>query len=101
MQTRRFQRRREDFVCENCGAEVKGTGYTNHCPHCLWSKHVDMNPGDRLATCHGLMEPVGLDNRNGSWAIIHRCTRCHFTRQNQLQEGDSFDAALRLSSGAP
>lgn len=36
-----FTRVIEDFICENCGTEVKGNGYTNHCPKCLWSKHVD------------------------------------------------------------
>lgn len=24
-------------MCEHCSAEVLGTGYTNHCPKCLWS----------------------------------------------------------------
>ncbi|MFA6992594.1 MAG: RNHCP domain-containing protein, partial [Candidatus Gracilibacteria bacterium] len=40
---KRFSRTIEDFVCEKCGAKVKGDGYTNHCPKCLWSKHVDIN----------------------------------------------------------
>ena len=47
----RFIRREENFVCEVCGAKVKGTGYTNHCPQYLWSKHVDkLIPGDRAVT---------------------------------------------------
>ncbi|HYC79501.1 MAG TPA: RNHCP domain-containing protein, partial [Candidatus Binatia bacterium] len=54
-----FQRTPENFVCENCGTKVSGNGYTNHCPNCLYSKHVDNNPGDRLNKCHGLMEPIG------------------------------------------
>jgi len=61
MQKKRFQKRIEDFVCERCGAFVKGTGYTDHCPECLWSKHVDVNPGDREAECGGLMEHVDTD----------------------------------------
>ncbi|MFN2146641.1 MAG: RNHCP domain-containing protein, partial [Anaerolineales bacterium] len=36
----KFQRRIEYFICEHCGAEVSGVGFTNHCPVCLWSKHV-------------------------------------------------------------
>jgi hypothetical protein len=55
-----FKKTKEDFVCEHCGKPVVGNGYTNHCPECLWSKHVDVNPGDRAATCLGLMEPVGV-----------------------------------------
>jgi len=51
---KKFQKKKEDFKCEKCGREVIGTGYTNHCPDCLWSKHVDVNPGDRQSKCLGL-----------------------------------------------
>ena len=39
----------EDFICENCGKDVEKSSYTarDHCPYCLYSKHVDINPGDR------------------------------------------------------
>ena len=38
----------EEFICENCGKKVGKLGYScrNHCPYCLYSKHVDKNPGD-------------------------------------------------------
>ena len=48
---RRFTRTVGDFVCENCNTSVKGNGYTDHCPCCLYSKHVDINPGDRDCDC--------------------------------------------------
>ncbi len=53
------------FKCLNCGKIVSdsrfmGTENRNHCPFCLWSKHVDIKPGDRAQLCHGLMKPVGL-----------------------------------------
>ena len=53
----------EEFICENCGKHVPKLGYTcrNHCPYCLHSKHVDINPGDRAETCHGTLEPIGLE----------------------------------------
>ena len=53
----------EEFVCENCGKKVPPLGYScrNHCPHCLHSKHVDINPGDRAENCHGVLEPIGLE----------------------------------------
>lgn len=55
MTKKNFIHCQEDFVCEVCGTKVKGTSYTNHCPNCLWSKHVDQNvPGDRAELCHGL-----------------------------------------------
>ena len=60
-----FIRKTEDFICENCGAVVVGNGYTNHCPVCLYSKHVDRSPGDRAAGCGGLMEPVAVALKRG------------------------------------
>ena len=75
---KRFTRTIEDFTCEQCGASVTGNGYTNHCPHCLWSKHVDIFPGDREAECQGLMAPVTLQVKTSSGfdkaRILHRCT---------------------------
>ena len=91
-----FTRTIEDFSCEHCGFEVKGTGYTNHCPKCLWCKHVDVNPGDRSATCLGMMEPVGVETIGGEQRILHRCIKCGFERKNKVGEGDDFDAVLAV-----
>jgi len=43
---RKFTKIDEEFICENCGHKVNKLGYTcrNHCPICLYSKHVDINP---------------------------------------------------------
>lgn len=98
MMTKKFQRTKEDFTCEKCGLIVKGSGYTNHCPRCLWSKHVDVNPGDRQAACQGLMEPVGVELKGGEYTILHRCTRCGFEKRNKASKDDNFDAILHLSS---
>jgi len=82
-----FIPRQEPFLCENCGTAVKPlkTGsYRNHCPKCLWSKHVDLGgPGDRQSPCRGLMKPIGLEHRGGKgWMIVHRCTACGEKRSN-------------------
>ena len=55
-----FTKNDEEFICENCGAKVDPLGYSSrdHCPHCLCSKHVDINPGDREAECRGLLKPI-------------------------------------------
>jgi Zn finger protein HypA/HybF involved in hydrogenase expression len=74
---RKFQRTIEDFVCENCGEEVKGTGYTNHCPACLWSKHVDINPGDRENSCQGLMKPIDAYFKSQEWYLNQECQKCN------------------------
>jgi RNHCP domain len=95
---RRFQRQVEDFICEHCGAEVLGNGYTNHCPKCLWSKHVDRNPGDRLERCQGMMEPVAVEVKAGEHIIQHCCSTCGFTRRQRSSDSDSFDALLQIAA---
>ncbi|HEY4504571.1 MAG TPA: RNHCP domain-containing protein [Candidatus Paceibacterota bacterium] len=91
-----FIRTIEDFVCENCGVNVHGDGYTNHCPKCLWSKHVDVNPGDRAASCGGFMEPISLEIKSGEERLIHRCKRCGKEQSNRLSVGDNRDIINRL-----
>jgi rubrerythrin len=91
-----FKRTKEDFICEHCGSDVVGDGYTNHCPNCLWSKHVDVEPGDREATCGGLMEPIALEGSTPDYVITHRCKICGHVRRNKVQAVDSPDAVLAL-----
>ena len=98
MVTKKFQRTKENFVCENCGFKVKGSGYTNHCPRCLWSKHVDVNPGDRQAACRGMMSPIGVKLKGGEYIILHQCLKCGFEKKNKAAEADDFDIILRLSA---
>ena len=88
---RKFQRKIEDFVCENCHTKVIGNGYTNHCPVCLWSKHVDINPGDRACNCCSLMEPISLENKNDNQIIIHRCIKCGYEKKNKVAENDNLE----------
>jgi hypothetical protein len=95
--TKKFQKNKEDFVCEKCAAEVSGDGYTNHCHSCLWSKHVDVNPGDRAETCAGMMKPVGLENKSDVFYIVQECEKCGFTRKNKAQKGDDFNALINLT----
>lgn len=94
---RRFARTVEDFTCARCGTAVAGGGYTNHCPRCLWSRHVDVNPGDRAATCGGLMEPVAVELRRGEYAITHRCIVCGALRKNTAAPQDDRGALLSLA----
>jgi hypothetical protein len=91
-----FARRREDFSCLRCGMPVRGNGYTNHCPRCLWSRHVDVNPGDRAAECGGAMEPVAALSENGGIVVVQRCLACGHTRRNRSAADDDSDALLGL-----
>lgn len=89
-----FRRTKENFICEHCGAEVAGNGYTNHCPTCLWSKHVDVNPGDRAARCMGMMEPVRIETKGRAYRIVHRCTMCGVERIVDAANGDAIEILI-------
>ena len=79
MEQKRFAKLDDGFVCVHCGREVKPLGYSsrNHCPFCLWSRHVDINPGDRANPCGGELEPVSAepDPKKG-FILISRCRKC-------------------------
>jgi len=92
-----FERRTEDFVCEKCGTRVEGNGYTNHCPTCLWSKHVDIHPGDRAEKCGGMMRPVRVEGTATRYRIVHHCLQCGKERIVDTAPGDSKDALVALA----
>jgi len=86
MEEKRFQKRDEGFVCAHCGARVPPNGVTSrdHCPRCLWSRHVDVNPGDRANPCGGLLEPVGAEpNAKKGFLIRYRCQTCGARLRNK------------------
>lgn len=89
-----FIKNQEDFVCEKCGQNVRGNGYTNHCPKCLWSKHVDVRPGDRASECGGLMEPKKMIMEGNEFEIIHRCVVCDHEKQNKTAADDDIGRHL-------
>jgi hypothetical protein len=95
---KRFTRTIEDFVCGNCRREVKGDGYTNHCPECLWCRHVDINPGDRAEKCNGMMEPVSIEVSGGEGVITHICANCRFERKNKVNKNDNEQVVIDLST---
>ena len=96
MQAKKFQKKIEDFTCEHCGHRVKGNGYTDHCPRCLWSKHVDINPGDRQAKCGGLMRPVGVEVKSGRCIIYYRCVKCGFRHRVKSAPNDNPDQLIEI-----
>lgn len=82
------------FICKNCDEKVThsapGTKNRNHCPHCLFSLHVDNIPGDRNESCHGLMKPIGkMYKPDGEEVLIHKCVKCSFVRKNRIAGDDS------------
>ncbi len=98
MLAKKFQRHIEDFICEHCGIKVQGNGYTNHCPKCLWSKHVDINPGDRASACQALMKPIDLESKGDGQVITYHCLKCGFERKNKVAETDDLEELIKLST---
>lgn len=101
MQRKNFYGRGNDaFTCEQCGAKVeplKNGSYRNHCPFCLWSKHTDIIPGDRLSECRDLMEPIRIEySSKKKWMIVHRCVKCGFIRRNKVTLDDEQSDNLQL-----
>ncbi len=96
------------FVCENCGREVKALtngSIRNHCPFCLYSLHVDINPGDRASECLGRLEPIAVDyNAKKGWIIVHRCIKCGAIKRNKAAvddpQADNYELIIELSGKA-
>ena len=95
-----FTKRVEDFVCAHCGAKVLGNGYTNHCPKCLWSRHVDNNPGDRASDCGGMMRPIAVKTVVDGFIITHKCEKCGKTINQHSSESDDMDTIIAISSNS-
>lgn len=92
----------ETFFCANCGKEIHpegaGSNHRNHCPHCLYSLHVDEEAGDRKASCHGKMEPIAVVARDdGDWSILHRCLRCGKLNLNRALADDNPIRLVQLA----
>jgi DNA-directed RNA polymerase subunit RPC12/RpoP len=106
MENKRFSKNDDGFICVNCKREVLPLGYTsrNHCPFCLCSLHVDVNPGDRANVCRGILRPVSAvtDAKRG-YIIIHRCEKCgEIVRNRAAHEAkiqpDDTDLIITLSA---
>lgn len=89
----------ETFICENCGKMVQKLNYTarDHCPYCLYSKHVDILPGDRNNSCHGLLQPIGIEKFKNSYKIIYRCLGCKKIHKNIMAIDDNMELIIKLS----
>ncbi|WP_170958214.1 MULTISPECIES: RNHCP domain-containing protein [Bacillus] len=79
------------FVCEHCNKNVfplSNGSYRNHCPFCLYSKHLDDKmPGDRQSKCKGMMEPVQLKyHSKKGYQIVHSCKNCDIVQVNKIAD---------------
>ena len=108
MEDKRFQKNDSCFTCRSCGFEVKPLGVTSrdHCPKCLCSIHIDINPGDRANDCLGLLKPVQVlpDPKKG-YIIVYRCEKCGGTVRNKAAypakvQPDDINLLIKLTAGA-
>ncbi len=89
----------EEFICEKCGEKINKLNYTarDHCNKCLYSKHVDINPGDRANSCKGLLKPIGIEKFKDTYKIIYKCEKCGQLHKNIVASDDNFDLIIDLS----
>ena len=107
------QLKEEVFLCRHCHTPVfthpliSGVQNRNHCPYCLWSRHVDhAKAGDRLSACKANMEPIGLTvkrsfnkygkMRLGELMLIHRCNECGKLSINRIAADDLEERLMEI-----
>ncbi len=96
------------FTCAHCRRQVEpltNGSYRNHCPFCLWSRHVDTRPGDRASSCRAMMEPVSIRRSGKGLQLVHRCLGCGEVRVNRVAEQtvqpDDLENLIELMVGKP
>lgn len=101
MESRKFSSNDNSFICDNCKKEVSKLGYSsrNHCPYCLHSKHVDINPGDRAEECQGLMEPIKVEiSSKKGYVIVFRCKKCGAIRRCKAATDDDINLLIKYTA---
>ena len=90
-----FKMINDSFECENCHKQItkhpEGSA-RNHCPFCLYSKHLDDKfPGDRNSKCLWIMKPIDIDFKKNKWNMIkHKCIKCWKEILNKVAPDDAF-----------
>lgn len=100
MEESKFKKNNETFSCIHCGGTVPQhpTSSRDHCNNCLFGLHVDVNPGDRLNQCKGVLEPVGLKIANGKKQIVYTCQKCEKRVFCIVAPDDNKEEIIKLSS---
>ncbi len=97
---KKFTKLDEPFICDNCFKKVEKLNYTtrDHCPYCLYSKHLDILPGDRKNPCQGLLKPINIEKYKNTYKIIYKCLKCNQLHKNIMAKDDNFEKIIELSS---
>lgn len=96
---KKFNELDEGFICEKCGKKVNPLIYSSrdHCPYCLYSKHVDINPGDRNNNCRGLLKPIEIEKYKDTYKIIYKCEKCKKIHKNIIAKDDDMNEIIKIS----
>ena len=96
---KKFIRKNESFVCLKCGTLVEKhkTSSRDHCNHCLYGLHVDINPGDRANQCKGILKPIGIKISNKKIKIAYNCLKCREKVLCIKAEDDNIEILEKLS----
>ncbi len=102
---KRFTHINDTFDCAVCLKKIKPhpSSCRNHCPFCLSSLHLDINPGDRASSCKGVMKAVSYKIHSKKGLMIHhKCTKCHVVKINRASheiksQPDDFNKILSLT----
>ena len=109
----RYTEKNQDFKCLHChyyvsaDAFIAGVNNRNHCPYCLWSRHMDLfEAGDRLAVCKAEMQPIGLTLKRtrkkygmakyGELMLIHLCSDCEKISLNRIAADDDTELVYEI-----
>ena len=60
----------------------------------MWSKHVDINPGDRGAKCGGKMKPMHVIRGRANASIKYKCMKCGTEKKVRAAEQDYASGIL-------
>lgn len=90
----------EEFICENCQKQVSKLEYSarDHCPYCLCSKHVDINPGDRSNECLGILDPIDIEKFKHTYKIVYKCRKCGQLHKNIMANDDDMNMIIKIST---
>jgi len=86
---------------------LSGVNNRNHCPYCLWSRHLDLfAAGDRLSACKAQMKPIGLTMKKsgnkyqreprGELMLVHECVECKALSINRIAADDDSGAVMAV-----
>lgn len=96
-----FKKNDEEFICKNCGKKVSKLKYTSrdHCNECLYSIHIDINPGDRANNCLGILKPINIVETSKKGKVIeYKCMKCGEKIKNIVALDDNIDSIYNIIS---